>query len=89
MITVMLVVMTLCQGPTTTLAGTVVDQDGKPVVGAELVLTNPTPGEAPVVARGKSGAGVDSTRIVRPGWQRRTAILSPRCGQSPRGVVSV
>jgi hypothetical protein len=57
MITVMLVVMTLCQGPTTTLSGTVVDQDGKPIVGAELVLTNPTPGEAPVVARGKSGEG--------------------------------
>jgi Carboxypeptidase regulatory-like domain len=57
MITVVLVVMTLCQVPTTTLAGTVVDQDGKPVVGAELVLTNPKPGEAPVVARGKSGEG--------------------------------
>ena len=57
MLSAVLVVMALLQGATTPLTGTVVDHDGKPVVGAELVLTSPKPGESPVVAHGKSGVG--------------------------------
>lgn len=55
----------LLAGPTTPLAGTVVSDDGTPVVGAELVLTGPTPGESPVVARGRSGEG-GAFRLERP-----------------------
>ena len=51
MISVLLVVITLSQGPTTTLAGTVVDPAGTPIVGAELLFVSPKPHESPVVAR--------------------------------------
>jgi len=55
----------LMQGPTTPLAGTVVAEDGTPVAGATLLLTGPTPGESPVVARGLSGEG-GQFRFDRP-----------------------
>ncbi len=65
MIAVLLLGLTLFDGPTTTLAGTVVDQDGKPVVGAELVLTGPKPGELAVVARESGRRGAISPRSPR------------------------
>ena len=65
MISIMLVVMMLSQGPTTPLTGTVVDQAGKPIVGAELVLVSPKLHDSPVVARGKSGEE-GRFRVERP-----------------------
>ena len=64
MISLMLVMITLAQS-STPLAGTVVDETGKPIVAAELVLTWPKQGESPVVARGKSGEG-GQFRLDRP-----------------------
>ncbi len=55
MILMSLVAVALAQEPATPLAGAVVDGDGTPVAGAELVLTSPTPGQSPVAARGESG----------------------------------
>ncbi len=49
--------MALMQAPSTPLVGTVVAEDGTPVVGAELVLAGPKGGASPVVARGKTGEG--------------------------------
>jgi hypothetical protein len=57
--------MAFVKESTTPLVGKVVAQDGTPIVGADLVLTSPTPGESPVVARGKSGAG-GNYRFERP-----------------------
>ena len=65
MVFAVLIGMALIPWPTTALAGTVVSDDGTPVVGAELVLTGPTPGRSPVVARGKSGDG-GAFRLDRP-----------------------
>ena len=65
MIDFVLIAMTLFQGPTAPLAGTVVDEGGLAIVGAELILTAPKVGESPVVARGKSGEG-GRFRLDRP-----------------------
>ena len=65
MVFMALVAIALQGGPTTPLAGAVVDESGAPVVGVELILTGSKVGEAPVAARGKSGEG-GRFRLDRP-----------------------
>ena len=65
MVFMALVAIALQGGPTTPLAGAVVDESGAPIVGVELILIGSKVGEAPVVARGKSGEG-GRFRLDRP-----------------------
>lgn len=57
MFIVALVGVLLSAEPVTRFSGTVVAEDGSPIVGAELVLTSPELRESHVAARGKSGEG--------------------------------
>ncbi|WP_406698712.1 carboxypeptidase-like regulatory domain-containing protein [Singulisphaera sp. Ch08] len=57
MFIVPLVWVMLAQVPMTPMTGTVVDPEGKPVVGADLILVGLPSYDPPVVARGQSGEG--------------------------------
>jgi hypothetical protein len=72
-----LVWFAMAQGPAVPMNGTVVGPDGKPVAGAELILTGMPVNDAPIVARGTTDAE-GRFRLERPaGLAGETETIAP------------